>query len=252
MRSALGDKGFLLSCANDALANNRFPLLNQELRYAPPVMRPTRLLCVGLNYYDHIAEGGYERPSDIRGFVKLSSTLIGANEAVVKPLQTERLDYELELAIVIGGKCDNVTPQQAMQFVAGYSVFLDMTARDMVTKSVGGHLMVGKNFRTFGPLGPWITTADEVADPQACKLRLWVNDELRQDSTTAQMIFPISEVVSAFSVMGLDPGDVICTGTPGGVGAFHKPEKFLRPGDVIDAEIESVGRLRVTISEPKG
>jgi acylpyruvate hydrolase len=181
-------------------------------------------------------------------FLKLPGTVIGPEDDIPHPPEVKHLDYEVELAIVIGKLCVDVTEDEALDYVAGYAAFNDISARDIIRaeNKTGIHLM-GKNFPGFAPMGPYLVTADEILDPQNLKLRLSVNGEIRQDSNLSYMIFKIREMISYWSQMGLNPGDVLTTGTPRGVAAGRRPDQppwWLKPGDVIEAEVEEVGRLR--------
>jgi acylpyruvate hydrolase len=180
-------------------------------------------------------------------FLKLPGTVIGPDDDIPYPPETQKLDYEVELAVIIGKSCVNVTKEQALDYVAGYAAFNDISARDVIRKEneVGIHLM-GKSFPGFAPMGPYLVTADEISDPQNLKLWLRVNGELRQDSNLSYMIFKIRDMIAYWSQMGLNPGDVLTTGTPRGVAAGRKEGQipwWLKPGDVVEAEVEQVGRL---------
>ncbi len=221
------------------------PLALADLELAAPLV-PGKLLGIGHNYRRHADEVGAEIPDQPRVFSKLTSSVTGAAGEVLLPAYTRELDYEGELAVVIGRRARRVSESDALGHVFGYAIMNDISARDRQrsepqwTRAKGGD--------TFGPFGPWVTTADEVRDPQSLTIRTWVNGELRQDSTTAQMIFPVSTLVAWCSEsFTLEPGDVITTGTPEGVGVARTPPAFLAPGDTVRVEIEGLGALENTI-----
>ncbi|MEU6441729.1 fumarylacetoacetate hydrolase family protein [Streptomyces sp. NPDC047046] len=222
------------------------PLAEAEL--LSPLAAPQKIVCVGLNYADHIRETGLETPQRPLTFVKTAHTLTGPTATVRVPRgTTEQLDWEAELAVVIGRTARNVTAEQAADHVFGYTVANDVSARDAQFSDV--QWFRGKNFDAFCPLGPWIVTADEVADPHALAISARVNGQTVQDSSTKEMIFGIGETISYVSrYMTLYPGDVIATGTPNGVGMGRKPQLWLEDGDVVEVEVEGIGLLRNPIS----
>ena len=221
----------------------------EQVRLMSPVPRPGALISAGKNFSDHVAEMASKKgPGAPVAFLKLPGTIIGPEDDIPHPPEVKNLDYEVELAIVIGKPCVDVGEDQALDYVAGYSAFNDISARDVIRaeNKSGIHLM-GKSFPGFAPMGPHLVTADEIPDPQNLKLKLSVNGELRQDSNLSYMIFKIRDMISYWSQMGLNPGDVLTTGTPRGVAAGRKPEQtpwWLKPGDVVEAEVEKVGRLK--------
>jgi 2-keto-4-pentenoate hydratase/2-oxohepta-3-ene-1,7-dioic acid hydratase in catechol pathway len=226
----------------------------QEVRLKAPLARPGKMLAAGLNYEEHRAEAGPKmpRPPYPEGFVKLASTIIGPEDSIVAWPDVEQLDYEGELAVVIGRTAHNVPPEDALDCVAGYTALNDITARDwqMNERSRGRSPLMGKNFPTFCPMGPWLVLRDEIPDPQALRLELRVNGEIRQSGSTAEMIFTVREMVTHWSRLRLEPGDLILTGTPAGVAMGRKPDPsrfWLKPGDVVEVEIEKVGVLRNTV-----
>jgi 2-keto-4-pentenoate hydratase/2-oxohepta-3-ene-1,7-dioic acid hydratase in catechol pathway len=181
-------------------------------------------------------------------FLKLPGTVIGPEDDIPHPPEVKNLDYEVELAVIIGKSCINVSKEDAMDYIGGYSTFNDISARDVIRaeNKTGIHLM-GKSFPGFAPMGPYLVTTDEIPDPQNLKLSLRVNDEVRQDSHLGYMIFKIRDMIAYWSQMGLNPGDVLTTGTPRGVAAGRKPDQtpwWLKPGDVVEAEVERVGLLK--------
>ncbi|GGY17216.1 fumarylacetoacetate hydrolase family protein [Streptomyces djakartensis] len=223
------------------------PLLDATgLRIGPPLGRIGKIVCIGLNYHDHARETGAEPPSEPVMFMKAPDTVVGPNDTVLVPRASRKTDWEVELAVVIGRTARYLeSVEDGLAHVAGYAVAHDVSEREFQIER-GGTWDKGKNCETFNPLGPWLVTADEVADPQDLALKLWVNGELKQDGTTAEQIFPVGEVVRYLSqFMTLYPGDVINTGTPAGVAlGAPEPKPFLRAGDVVELEIEGLGRQR--------
>jgi acylpyruvate hydrolase len=221
----------------------------KQIRLLSPVPRPGALVSAGKNFSDHVAEMASKKgPSSPVAFLKLPGTVIGPEDDIPHPPEVKNLDYEVELAIIIGKPCVEVSRDEALDYVAGYSAFNDISARDVIRgeNKTGIHLM-GKSFPGFAPLGPYLVTADEIPDPQNLKLKLSVNGEIRQDSNLSYMIFKIRDMIAYWSQMGLNPGDVLTTGTPRGVAAGRKPDQppwWLKPGDLVEAEVENVGRLR--------
>lgn len=215
-----------------------------EARWAAAVARPSKIVCVGLNYRAHAVETGAAIPGEPVLFMKASSAWSGPFDAVELPPDSQKLDWEVELAVVIGRRMKRVSVERALDFVAGYGVMNDYSERSW-QKERGGQWSKGKSGDTFAPFGPWLATSDEIADPGNLPLRLWRNGQLKQDSTTGDLIFGVAEVLSYISqFMTLLPGDVVSTGTPSGVGAGHKPEVYLQVGDVVEAEVAGLGRQR--------
>lgn len=223
------------------------PVLDADgLRVGPPVARIGKVVCIGLNYHDHAKETGAEPPAEPVIFFKAADTVVGPYDTVLVPRGSVKTDWEVELAVVIGRTARYLgSHEEALAHVAGYAVAHDVSEREFQIER-GGTWDKGKNCETFNPLGPWLVTADEVADPQGLGLKLWVNGELRQDGSTSDQIFPVAEVVRYVSqFMTLYPGDVINTGTPAGVAlGMPEPKPFLRAGDVVELEIEGLGRQR--------
>ncbi|MFF8031112.1 MULTISPECIES: fumarylacetoacetate hydrolase family protein [unclassified Streptomyces] len=216
------------------------------LRIGPPLARIGKIVCIGLNYHDHARETGAEPPAEPVVFFKAADTVVGPNDTVLVPRGSVKTDWEVELAVVIGRTARYLeSAEDGLAHVAGYAVAHDVSEREFQIER-GGTWDKGKNCETFNPLGPWLVTADEIADPQDLRLRLWVNGELKQDGTTAEQIFPVGEVVRYVSrFMTLYPGDVINTGTPAGVALGQpEPKPYLRAGDVVELEIEGLGRQR--------
>jgi 2-keto-4-pentenoate hydratase/2-oxohepta-3-ene-1,7-dioic acid hydratase in catechol pathway len=216
-----------------------------------PVLHPSKFLAIGLNYRDHLREvlaRGGKAPESQLWFNKQVSCITGPYDPIHRPQVSDRLDYEGELGVVIGTRCRHVKPEQALKMVAGYVVMNDVTARDWQRKSPTWTL--GKSFDTHGPMGPWLVTAGEIADPQNLTLRLWVNGEIRQQLSTADMIYPVAEQISYLStVMTLEPGDLLATGTGSGAGWGMDPPRFLEAGDVVRVEIDGIGYLENRVIE---
>ena len=222
------------------------------VRLLAPVERPGKYLAIGMNYAKHLAEAeriGVPAPKQQLWFNKQTTCLSGPFDEIV-PGPTEKLDYEVELGAVIGQRAKAVSEADALSYVFGYVVANDVSARDWQFHSPT--FTVGKSFDTHGPVGPWITTADEIADPQALNLRCLVNGELRQESDTGQMIFRLAEQIAYLSAaFTLEPGDLLATGTPEGVGVGMEPPRFLQPGDVVRCEIDGLGAIENTVARVK-
>lgn len=213
-----------------------------DVSLAAPVARPGKFLAVGLNYADHIAEIGAKTPDFPSTFAKLNTCINGPYAEVHRPRVSDSLDYEGELGFVIGRRCRHAPSERAAEAIAGYFVVNDFTTRAWVHKTP--QVVIPKSFDTHGPFGPWLTTADEVGDPQNLAIRTLVNGELRQNSNTRQMTFGCAELVHLLSqAVTLEPGDVITTGTPHGVGEGFTPKRYLKPGDVVRVEIEKLGHI---------
>ena len=206
-----------------------------------PIERPGKIVCVGLNYRDHAEEQGVELPAEPLLFAKWPNALIGPGEAIVIPPVVTKADYEAELGVVIGARVKGVSKENALEAVRGYVCANDVSARDL--QFADGQWTRGKSPDTFCPVGPLVPAA-EIADPHALRIRAIVSGEVLQDSTTANLIFGIDEIIShASQTATLEPGDLVLTGTPAGVGVFRDPQRLLRPGDEVTIEIESVGTL---------
>ncbi|MEY4718289.1 MAG: hypothetical protein RL563_907 [Pseudomonadota bacterium] len=229
---------------------NRIPLTDATLM--APIPRPGKFIGIGLNYADHISETGREKPEYPTFFTKQSTCVIGQDQPIHCPAISEKVDYEGELAFVIGQRCKHVALERAHEVIAGYTICNDVTVRDWQQRSPTWTL--GKSFDTHGPMGPWLVTADELVDPHGLRIRTWVDDQLRQDASTSDMLFNCFEMVSYLSqAMTLEPGDVITTGTPAGVGVKMKPRGYLKPGQTVRIEIEGIGCLsNPVIAEPEG
>lgn len=224
-----------------ALDISKLPVVNEVARLGVPYHRPGKVICVGLNYSDHAAETGQAAPDQPVLFLKATSSLRGPNDPVVLPQNSTRSDWEVELGVVIGSTARYVTRAEAMEYVAGYCVVNDLSERHFQLEC-GGQWDKGKGCDTFGPVGPWLVTRDEISDPQALDLWLEVNGRTFQSGSTRNMLFDIATLVSYISqFMTLDPGDLISTGTPAGVGHGQKPTIYLRAGDTIRLGISGLG-----------
>ena len=221
-----------------------FPIVADDVRIGAPVANSPQFIAIGLNYRKHAAEAGAQVPKEPLVFNKAITCIQGPNDDVVWPEGSEKMDWEVELALVIGTKARRVPVDRALAYVAGYCLANDVSERDWQANR-SGQWVKGKSFDTFGPLGPWLVTTDELPDPQTVPLGLMVNRVVRQKSTTADMIFSVAEIVSHLSqFMTLLPGDVIVTGTPEGVGVGMKPPLFLKRGDVIELDGGVLGGQR--------
>jgi 2-keto-4-pentenoate hydratase/2-oxohepta-3-ene-1,7-dioic acid hydratase in catechol pathway len=208
------------------------------------VANPSKIVCVGLNYHDHCLEQGLDVPERPVLFAKFPSAIIGHEDEITWPEgSSDKVDYEAELAVVIGRRGRHIPVDDAYDYIAGYACLNDVSARDV--QFADGQWIRGKSFDTFCPMGPYLVTKDEFPDPHDLRIRCWVNGELRQDSNTRELVFNVPQLVAYISrTATLMPGDIISTGTPGGVGVFLDPPVFLKPGDVVEVEIEKLGRLR--------
>jgi len=220
-----------------------------DVELLAPIVKPPKIICVGLNYRDHAAEQDVKIPEEPIIFMKPRTAITGPDKPIMKPEFVKQLDYEAELAVVIGKEGKNIPVEEAKHYVFGYTILDDVSARDIQFKD--GQWTRGKSFDTFAPMGPYIITADQIENPNDLKIRTWVNGELRQDSSTKNMVFNVYEIIHHLSrVMTLERGDIIATGTPSGVGVFMKPEpKFLKPNDTITIEIEAIGKLENFVIE---
>ncbi|MVA96255.1 2-hydroxyhepta-2,4-diene-1,7-dioate isomerase [Nitratireductor sp. CAU 1489] len=229
-------------------AGGALPVVAGNPRLGPCVGGVGKMVCIGLNYSDHAAESGMAIPDEPILFMKATSAIVGPNDDVVLPQGSLKSDWEVELGVVIGRPAKSVPLQSALDHVAGYCVVNDLSERAFQIER-GGQWVKGKSADTFGPLGPWLVTADEVGDPQALAMWLELNGERVQDGSTATMIFGVAELVSYVShFMSLQPGDVISTGTPPGVGLGMTPQRFLRAGDVMRLGIEGLGEQRQRVT----
>jgi 2-keto-4-pentenoate hydratase/2-oxohepta-3-ene-1,7-dioic acid hydratase in catechol pathway len=224
-----------------------------DVRLGPPIARPSKIVCIGLNYRDHAAESGQAIPTEPVIFFKATTALAGPNDDVVMPRGGSKLDWEVELAVVIGARACDVGRKEALDYVAGYVLHNDYSERAFQMER-GGQWVKGKSADTFAPLGPYLATRDEIPDPQRLGMWLRVNGEHRQAGSTADMIFDVATLVSYVSqFMTLLPGDVISTGTPAGVALGMKPEpRYLVPGDTVELGIDGLGAQRQTVRAAAG
>ena len=232
-----------------AKPGGRLPLA--DVRLEAPVPRPGKFLAIGLNYADHVRESGMDRPWVPVFFNKQSTCVVGPYDAFHLPRASALLDYEGELAFVIGRRCRHVSRERAAEVIAGYCIVDDVSVRDWQLRTPT--MTMGKSFDTHGPMGPWLVTPDEVGDPHALDLRTWVNGELRQHSNTRELIFDcFAQVEHLSTAFTLEPGDVVTTGTPSGIGGAMQPPRFLTAGDVVRIEIERLGHIENTVvAEPE-
>jgi len=232
----------------DRLSSGDHRIALEDISLEAPIPRPPKFFGVALNYADHIEEICMEQPEYPTLFNKQSTCVIGPGQAIHKPRISDKLDYEGELGLVIGKRCRHVPRDRAKEVVAGYTICNDVTVRDWQARSHTWTL--GKSFDTHGPIGPWIVTADEITDPHSLDIKTWVNEELRQSSNTKYLIFDCDYLIEYLStVMTLEPGDIIATGTSSGVGVKMKPRGYMKPGDVVRIEIEKIGVLENPVIE---
>lgn len=224
-----------------AINLEKLPLVDKNVRLGVPVAGTRQFMAIGLNYRAHAAESGLDIPKEPVIFSKALTSLSGPNDDILMPDDSVATDWEIELGFVIGTKAQKVSEKDALKYVAGYCLANDVSERDWQIKR-NGQWSKGKSFDTFGPIGPWLVTTDELSDPQTLEMELKVNGEVRQHSSTADMIFPVATIVSYLSqFMTLLPGDVVITGTPAGVGLGMKPPQFLKKGDVVTLRIDKLG-----------
>jgi 2-keto-4-pentenoate hydratase/2-oxohepta-3-ene-1,7-dioic acid hydratase in catechol pathway len=213
-----------------------------EVKLAAPVPRPSKIICIGLNYLDHVKESGAEIPKAPLIFSKFDTCVAAPEQPILLPVNSEQVDFEAELAVVIGRRAKNIKVEEAMRYVFGYTNFNDVSARDM--QFADGQWQRGKSCDTFAPFGEYVATKDEIPDPHSLRIQFRLNGETMQDSNTDQLIFRIPELVEYISrSVTLEPGDIIATGTPPGVGFARRPPVFLKDGDVCEVEIEGLGVL---------
>jgi len=219
-----------------------------DVRLRAPVLRPPKFLAIGLNYADHVKESGLEPPAVPVFFNKQTTCVAGPFDPIHLPRVSPLLDYEGELAFVIGRRCRHVPRDRAHEVIAGYLVVNDVSVRDWQLRTPT--MTMGKSFDTHGPMGPWLVTPDEIGDPHALQLRTWVNGELRQHSNTRHLIYDcFAQVEHLSTAFTLEPGDVVTTGTPAGVGGAMSPPRFLRAGDVVRIEIDKIGAIENRVTE---
>ncbi len=217
----------------------------------PPISNPGKVICIGLNYRDHAIESGMPIPPEPICFGKFGNTIIGSGQSIRLPRVSHEVDYEAELVVIIGKKAYDISREQAFEHVAGYCNGNDVSARDWQINKPGKQWMLGKTPDTFAPIGPWLVSADEVPDPHQLGIELRLNGNVMQSGSTKEFIFGIDEVVSYLSqIMTLEPGDVIFTGTPPGVGMARQPQVWLKPGDQVEVSITGLGVLTNTVIGP--
>jgi len=232
---------FVNENSKDSFRLGKLAAREDEIRLGP-LFRPRNMLCIGLNYKDHAAEGGMPLPETPVMFAKLTGSITGPGDPIVLPPNTADVDYEAELAVVIGRRCCRASASDALNYVAGYTCLNDVSARDFQRRD--GQWVRAKSQDTFGPMGPYLVTSEEIPDPQNLPIRCRVNGVTLQDSNTSEMIFSVRELIAFISAgITLEPGDVISTGTPHGVGFARKPPIFLKAGDEVVVEIEGLGKL---------
>ncbi len=223
-------------------------LAREKIELGPPVPNPDKILCLGVNYREHAAEAQQELPAVPLVFAKFRNSLTGPTSAIVLPRVSKLIDYEGELAVIIGKRCRAVPEEEILEYVAGYSIINDVTARDIQAQT--SQWTTGKALDTFAPMGPGIIPASQIPDPQTLTLVTWVNGQEVQHDNTANMIFSVASALAFLSsLMTLEPGDILATGTPSGVGFKRTPPLFLRDGDVVEVEIERIGRLRNPVKQ---
>lgn len=223
------------------------------VKLTSPILRPGKIVAEGLNYRRHAAEAGMAEPKFPMGFLKVATSIVGPDAPVIRPKGITTLDYEIELGVVMGRAGRNIPEESALDYVGGYTIVNDVSVREVQLREMDNRtLLLGKNYPTHCPIGPWMVTADEIPDPQALMVETRVNGQRRQYSSTGDMIFNVKQMISYWSAMGFEAGDVISTGTPEGVAMGHKPdpqEWYLKPGDVMELEISSIGVLRNPVVE---
>lgn len=245
----------LLLMAHDGLARAKAALsygtsrqLYVDGRLRAPITDPGKIICIGLNYRDHAKESGMEAPTEPVVFSKFGNTIIGPQEAIRLPAVSSQVDYEAELVVVIGRRGYGIPRERAFEHIAGYMNGHDVSARDWQIGRPGKQWLLGKTPDTFAPIGPWLVTADEIADPHNLAVRLRLNGRTMQEGNTREFIFGVDEVIAHVSQLAtLEPGDLIFTGTPAGVGMGRKPPVWLQPGDRVEVEIDGLGTLRNSV-----
>lgn len=232
-----------LKFASEAVAGGKLPVVKRDdVKIEAPVPRPSKIICIGLNYLDHVTESGAEIPKAPLIFSKFNTCVAASEDSIVLPVGGVQVDFEAELAVIIGRRAKNIELKNAMDHVFGYTNFNDVSARDM--QFADGQWQRGKSCDTFAPFGEFVATKDEIADPHSLKIQFRLNGDTMQDSSTNQLIFKIPELIEYLSrSITLEPGDVIATGTPPGVGFARKPPIFLKDGDVCEVEIAGLGIL---------
>jgi len=250
MQQFLSDGATAIQSMQEILNDDADRINIDDIEILSPILKPDKLFGVTLNYADHIAETGLDKPEYPTFFNKQNSCVIGTGAPIHLPKVSEKLDYEGELGLVMGNRCRNVTLEQAKEVIAGYTIVNDVSVRDWQMRSHTWTL--GKSFDTHGPIGPWIVTRDEIGDPHKLDIKTWVNNDKRQDSNTKHLIYDCYFLVHYLSqVITLEPGDIIATGTSSGVGVKMKPSGYMHVGDTVTIEIEKIGKLtNPIIDEP--
>ena len=244
MRGLLSGGEGVMSAARKALDRGDGAIPESDVRVLAPIYDPQKIVCIGLNYLDHAKECGMPIPEEPVVFSKYPTTIVGPGEEVVKPPETQKMDYEVEFVAVVGKGGHRIPESEALAHIAGYTVGNDVSARDYQLEKPQGQWMMGKTFDTFAPIGPEIVTSDEIGDPHSLGVRCVLNGETVQESNTNQLIFRVDKLVAYLShVFTLTPGDLIFTGTPGGVGMGRTPQLWLKPGDRVVCEVDGIGRL---------
>ncbi|XP_043940132.1 fumarylacetoacetate hydrolase domain-containing protein 2-like isoform X2 [Protopterus annectens] len=245
MRQFLEKGDSSLAIAKKAVESGRNIRNRCEVTLLPPITSPDKVICVGMNYVDHCLEQNVPIPKEPIIFSKFPSSIVGPYDDIIHPKESNEVDWEVELAFVIGKKGKDIKSDEAMEYVAGFTVAHDVSARDWQMKRNGKQWLLGKTFDTFCPLGPALVTKDSLSDPHSLGIRCRVNGEIVQNSNTDQMIFKTEALIAWISqFVTLYPGDVFLTGTPPGVGVFRKPPCFLKRGDVVECEIDEIGTIR--------
>lgn len=241
---ALSDEGITRIAAIDPTT---LPSVDADTRLGPCVAGTGKFICIGLNYADHAAEAGLDLPPEPVIFMKATSAICGPNDPIVIPRGSTKTDWEVELAVVIGKRAKYVTQTEAMDYIAGFAITNDVSERSFQNERAG-QWTKGKSCDNFGQIGPWLVTRDEILDPQNLSMWLTVNGQMMQNGSTKTMVYSVANVVSYLSnFMSLQPGDVISTGTPPGVGMGQNPQQYLLPGDVVELGIEGLGRQRQNV-----
>lgn len=248
MKALLASGESALAALQELVDSGRMRIPLADVVLEAPVPNPSKYLAVSLNYADHIKETGKDQPEYPTFFNKQVSCITGPGTAIHRPRVSEKLDYEGELALIIGRRCRHVPREHVAKVIGGYTIANDVSVRDWQIRSHTWTL--GKSFDTHGPIGPWLVTPDEIGDPHHLDIKTWVNDDQRQSSNTRQLIFDCYTLVEYLStVMTLEPGDIIATGTSSGVGVMMTPRGYMKPGDVVKVEVEKIGVLENVVIE---
>lgn len=247
----LAKKAVEYALENTAAFAHKLVYNKEEVKVEAPVLNPGKMICVGHNYREHILEMGREIPENPVVFAKFANTIVGPEDDIPYYPISEQLDYEAEFAFVIGKQARNVSEEDALDYVAGYTIANDVTYRDIQRRTL--QWLQGKSVEGSAPMGPWLVTTDEITDPSGLEIVLTVNGEERQRSNTKNLVFTVQKLVAFLSnLMTLEPGDIILTGTPGGVGVAREPQVFLKDGDVVKVEIDRIGALENKVALQEG